>query len=107
MAGVALLMGLFLVPLGLLVLGHRLRERSVVQRAAFWGGVIGHSIALGVAVTALHVPPVMWQSGARMAAAFWSLLLGGAIGALIAVLHAVVRRGRHDRASAASRGVRA
>jgi uncharacterized oligopeptide transporter (OPT) family protein len=96
MAGVALLTGLFLVPLGLLGLGHRLRERSAVQRAAFWGGVIGHSIALCVAVTALHVPPVMWQSGARSAAAFWSLLLGGAIGALLGVLYVMARRGRHD-----------
>jgi hypothetical protein len=94
MTNAAFLTGLFLVPLALLALGHRLRERGAVQRAAFWGGVTGHTIALCVAVTALHVPPVMWGSEVRVAAALWSLLLGGAGGALLGVLHVVARRGR-------------
>jgi hypothetical protein len=81
------------VPLALLVLGHRLRDRGEVQRAAFWGGVTGHTVALCVAVTALHVPPVMWESEMRIAAALWSLLLGGAGGALLGVLHVAARRG--------------
>jgi hypothetical protein len=94
MTGVAFLTGLFLVPLALLALGHRLRERGAVQRAAFWGGITGHTVALCVAVTALHVPPVMWESEVRVAAALWSLLLGGAGGALLGMLHVAARRGR-------------
>jgi hypothetical protein len=91
MAGFALLAGLFLVPLALLGLGHRLRERTTVQRGAFWGGVIGHTFALCVALTALHAPPVLWQSDVRVAAAFWSLLLGGVTGALVGALRARAR----------------
>jgi hypothetical protein len=91
MANVALLAGLFLVPLALLALGHRLRARTTVQRGAFWGGVIGHTLALCVALTALHAPPVLWEGDVRVAAAFWSLLLGGAMGALIGALRARAR----------------
>jgi hypothetical protein len=79
----ALLLGFFVVPLALLALGHRLRERTVRQRGAFWGGVIGHSLALLAATTALHYPAVLWNSQARVFVAFWLMLIGGVAGALI------------------------
>jgi hypothetical protein len=80
---VALLMGFFVVPLALLALGHRLRERTVRQRGAFWGGVIGHSLALLAAVTALHYPAVLWSGQARVFVAFWLMLIGGVAGVLV------------------------
>jgi hypothetical protein len=80
---VALLMGFFVVPLALLALGHRLRERTVQQRGAFWGGVIGHSLALLAAITALHYPAVLWTGQARVFVAFWLMLIGGASGAVV------------------------
>lgn len=84
----ALLLGLFIVPAILLWLGHRPRNRTPVQRGAFWGGVTGHGIALLVALWALHFPPVLWTGGPRVVFAFWAMLLGGAVGALIGALRA-------------------
>jgi hypothetical protein len=83
MTNIALLLGLFIVPLALLALGHRLRDRTPQQRGAFWGGVIGHTFAVVVAVTALHYPPVLWNSQERIVIAFWSMLLGGIVGAAV------------------------
>jgi hypothetical protein len=91
MANVALLAGLFVVPFVLLALGHRLRERSRAQRGAFWGGIIGHSLAALLAVAALHYPPVMWDSGVRVAIAFWAMLVGGVIGAGVGAVRGVDR----------------
>lgn len=85
-ARLALLLGLFVVPLFLLLLGHRLRDRGRRQRAAFWGGVIGHTSALFVSITALHYPPVIWSSQARVLIAFWLMLIGGVAGATIGAL---------------------
>ena len=45
---IALLLGLFGAPAILLWLGHRLRDRTARQRGAFWGGAIGHSVAIVV-----------------------------------------------------------
>ena len=39
---VAFLLGLYVLPLGLLWLGHHLKKRSPRARGAFWGAVIGH-----------------------------------------------------------------
>lgn len=88
MARIALLLGMFIVPLALLVLGHRLRDRTPPQRGAFWGGVIGHTAAIIVAATALHFPPVLWSSQERILIAFWSMLLGGVVGAAIGWIRA-------------------
>lgn len=86
MARLAFLVGIVVVP-GLLVwLGHRLRDRTPRQRRAFWGGVIGHSTALAIALVALHYPPVLWTGEIRMLLALWLMLLGGAIGAALAAL---------------------
>lgn len=86
MARTAFLAGLLLVPGLLLWLGHRLRDRSRMQRGAFWGGVIGHTAALLVAVVLLHYPPVMWTGEVRAAVAMWVMLLGAAAGAGLGAL---------------------
>jgi uncharacterized membrane protein YkvI len=91
MARIAFLIGLLVVPAILLWLGHRLRDRSPAQRGAFWGGVIGHTMALIIAITLLHYPPVMWSGALRAAIAMWVMLLGAAAGAALGAL-----RGRSD-----------
>lgn len=83
MARFALLLGLFIVPALLLWLGHRLRDRTPRQRGAFWGGVIGHTAALLIALLALHFPPVLWTGDVRIAIAFWAMVVGTAAGAAI------------------------
>ncbi len=84
---VALLLGLFGVPVALLWLGHRLRKRNPLRSRIFWGGVGGHCVAACLAVTLGMIPPEAWSSGdaARGFAVFWTLLvfpvLGGLLGA--------------------------
>lgn len=92
----ALLMGLFVVPALLLALGHRLRRRPPVWRRVFWGGVIGHSLAILVMLTTTLYPPVAWEGGPRSrdAAVHGSLVLGAiAGGGIAAALPARKRRG--------------
>jgi hypothetical protein len=85
-AQLALLLGLFAAPAVLLRLGGRLRRRGPAARGAFWGGVAGHTLGMGVALGAMLLPPVAWTGGPawREAAVFGSLaagaLLGGALG---------------------------
>lgn len=86
MARAAFVIGLLVVPALLLWLGHRLRDRSPAQRGAFWGGVLGHSLAIIVAVTLLHYPPVLWTNDVRAAIAFWAMTLGAAAGATVGAL---------------------
>jgi uncharacterized membrane protein YkvI len=86
MARLAFLVGLLIVPALLLWLGHRLRDRSPLQRGAFWGGVVGHTVAIIVAVTLLHYPPVMWTGDVRAAVAMWVMLLAAAVGAAAGAL---------------------
>jgi hypothetical protein len=91
MMRLALLGGLFGVPAVLLWLGHRLRDRSPVEHGAFWGGVIGHSVALVVALAALHYPPVLWTGPVRMMIVFWIMIAGAAAGALMGAVRARAR----------------
>lgn len=93
MAQLAFVLGLLVVPGVLLWLGHRLRDRSPAQRGAFWGGVVGHTAAIVVAVTLLHYPPVMWTDPVRSAIAMWVMLLGGAAGAAVGALRNGSREG--------------
>lgn len=93
MARAAFLIGLLVVPALLLWLGHRLRDRSPAQRGAFWGGVIGHTIAVVVAVTLLHYPPVMWTGEVRAAIAMWVMLVGAGVGGAVGAGRSVVRGG--------------
>ena len=82
----AFIVGLFLVPLALLMVAHKLRRRSPRTRAAFWGAVLGHVLAAVLATTWGMIPAetLTPQETGRGAAALWSLLafplVGGAIG---------------------------
>ena len=81
----ALLLGLFGAPALLLWLGHRLRYRPAVWRRVFWGGVIGHSLALLALMIVTMVPPILWEGGvrARDVAVHWTLALGAVVGGAI------------------------
>jgi hypothetical protein len=84
----AMLLGAVVVPAVLLVAGHRLRRRPPGWRVAFWGALLGHVLAVPVAVTAAVWPPVTWAPTdlLRGALGLWALLVlpvvGGAAGAL-------------------------
>lgn len=77
--------GLFLVPIALLIVAHRLRRRSSRTRAAFWGAIVGHIAAAVLAVTWGMIPAetLTSQETARGVASLWSLLLLPLIGAFI------------------------
>lgn len=82
----ALLLGLFIVPLLALLVGHRLTRRERPARMAFWGLVIGHTLAALAATAAVLARPVRWDAGdaLRGAVGLWGMLAlglaGGAIG---------------------------
>ena len=79
-----LLLGLFGVPVILMILGHRLRGRSENHKRRFWGGVTGYIIGIVVAVTAMLLPPVVWADTAflRPFLVHWAMLAGGVMGIL-------------------------
>ena len=81
----AFIVGLFLVPLGLLMVAHKLRRRSARVQSAFWGAVAGHIVALVLATTWGMIPPetLTPQETARGAASLWSLLVLPLAGALV------------------------
>ena len=89
MGTVAFLLGLFGVPLALLVAAHKLRRRSDRAQRAFWGAAIGHCVAAVLAVVWGMIPPEAWVEGeiARGLAGFWALLalplIGAAAGAFL------------------------
>lgn len=87
---VAMLAGLFVVPVALLALGHRLRRRTYRQRAVFWGAAIGYLVASCAALVAGMIPPESWSADDRWRGllGFWSLLIGPAIGAVAGVAKA-------------------
>lgn len=79
----ALIVGLFVIPGILLWMGHQFRDSSLRRKRVFWGGVIGHTLALLLTLVVLMAPPVWWAGGSMMrdVAIHWSLLVGTAIGA--------------------------
>lgn len=81
----AFITGLFLVPIALLILAHKLRRRSPRVQAVFWGAMGGHIVALILATTWGMIPPetLTPQETARGAASLWSLLLLPLAGALV------------------------
>ena len=89
----ALLIGLFGVPLAALGLGFKFRKRTPRARAVFWGAVIGHTLATVLASVAAIWPPRVPGPGeeTRAALILWTLLAGGVIGALIALLRDMLR----------------
>lgn len=87
---VVFLMGLFAVPVALLWLGHRLRRRTPLHRAVFWGALIGYGLASLVALFAAMLVPAEWSDGdtVRGFAGFWAMLLFPAAGAAFAAMTA-------------------
>lgn len=81
-----MLLGLFLMPLVFLALGHKWRKRSPRQRAAFWGGLTGYLFAACAALWVGMTPAAEWSAGdtVRGAVGYWSLLVAPALGAAIA-----------------------
>ena len=90
---IALLIGLFIVPLVALAIGFKFRKRTPRTRAIFWGAVIGHTIATIIASVAAIWPPRVPgpEDAARGALILWTLLAGGVVGALIALLRDTMR----------------
>ena len=88
-AGIVLfLVGLYVLPLALLWLGHHLKRRSARARRIFWGAVTGHCVAGTLALFAGMMLPEEWTAQERMRGflGLWSLLIfplaGGIAGAL-------------------------
>jgi hypothetical protein len=77
MSTVALLLGMFGIPLAALWLGHRFRRLSPARRRVFWGLVCGYGIALIIVALALFIDPVYWGDPATLRGAIthWGLLL--------------------------------
>ena len=97
----ALLLGLFAVPIVALAIGFKFRKQGPQARAIFWGAVIGHTIAtLFASVAAIWPPRVPGpEDDVRSAMILWTLLLGGILGALLALARLALRE------RPASRGV--
>lgn len=81
----AMLLGTFAVPALLLWAGHRLRRRPPRWRAAFWGALIAHVVAVPIAVVAAMIPAAEWAptDTVRGALGFWLLLIAPVVGATI------------------------
>jgi hypothetical protein len=73
----ALLAGLFLVPLVALAIGHRLTRRGARARGAFWGLVTGHTIAAVAATVMAMSEPAFWGADElwRGAIGYWGMLV--------------------------------
>src|SRR5687768_11270789 len=84
----ALLAGLFIVPVALLYLGHRLRRRSRRARAVFWGALIGHTLGALFATWYSMIPPEVWTSSdtTRGFFGFYGMLVMSIVGGLIGLL---------------------
>jgi hypothetical protein len=80
----AMLLGLFIVPVFLLWLGHRLRRRSRRARATFWGALFGHTAGALFATVYSMIPPEQWrpEDTARGFFGLYAMLLFALIGAL-------------------------
>lgn len=83
----ALLIGLFGVPIALLVFGNRIRRASRRRHRFFWGAVLGHCVASLLALGASLVPPSGWTSTdtVRAVLGVWTLIALPVIGALVAM----------------------
>jgi hypothetical protein len=83
----ALLLGLFIVPLLLLYLGHRLRRRSRRARGMFWGALVGHTAGALFATWYSMIPPEAWTSSDTTRGFFglYGMLAGSLIGVLAGI----------------------
>ena len=86
----SLLAGLFIVPIVLLYVGHRLRRRSRRARGFFWGALAGHTLGALFATWYSMIPPEMWTSAdtTRGFFGFYAMLAMAAAGGLIGLLSA-------------------
>lgn len=105
---VLLLLGIFGVPIALLVGGHRFRRLGRRMRGAFWGGVIGYAIGILFWGVATMAPAEMWAQGSiRLSAVVMPLIIFGSagfgIGALVGKKPKLPRHHRRDRALATAR----
>lgn len=84
----ALVAGLFGVPLALLIAGHRFRRSSSRRRNMFWGALIGHVLGACLALIASVSPPIGWLSSDvfRGAIGVWGLLALPLVGATLGVI---------------------
>jgi hypothetical protein len=82
------LIGLYVLPVGLLWLGHHLKRRSARAKRIFWGAVIGHCIAGTLALFAGMMLPEEWTAQERMRGflGLWSLLIFPLAGGIAAAL---------------------
>jgi hypothetical protein len=83
-----MLLGLFAVPVFLLWAGHHWRTRSGRVKGAFWGGVIGHTVAAILASIAAMYLPEHWsgENAIRGALGYWSMLVVGIAGIVIGAM---------------------
>jgi hypothetical protein len=86
--GFALVVGWFLIPIVLLWLGSGLRHRTVREKRAFWGGVIGHTVGMLATLWAAMLPPVLWTDALRTGVVHWGMVVGAIAGAAAAWLSA-------------------
>ena len=83
------IIGLYVMPIGLLAWGHKIRRLSPKSRRAFWGAIVGHCVAGTLAVTLGMIPPEEWtaEETLRGFVGLWALLafplVGAAAGALL------------------------
>ena len=95
----AMLLGVFVVPVLLLWLGHRLRRRTPRQHRIFWGALAGHLASLPIAMLAAMIPPAEWSPAdvLRGALGLWLPLVAPVVGAALgAMLGAMGSPGRDD-----------
>jgi hypothetical protein len=88
MNSVVFLLGVFLIPLAMLMTCHRYRRLSRRQRRALWGLVIGYGIALIGVLLALLAPPILWtpDQPIRSFIIQWGLILMPALGVISGAL---------------------
>jgi len=84
---VALLIGLIVIPVLLLMAGHRFRDRTPRQRSLFWGALLGHTTGLLLTVTLTMLPPIWWHGGPmwRDFLVHFSMLIGTVAGTALAM----------------------
>lgn len=82
---ILLLLGLFGVPLALLVMGHRIRRAGVRRQRMFGGAVLGYCVAMALSLYASLVPPLGWRpdDALRGVLGLWTLVLLPAAGAAL------------------------
>jgi hypothetical protein len=83
-ARIVFVVGLFIVPLVLLAMGHDLRKRPARQRGTFWGAASGYFAGVLVTAVLTVMPPVHWSAGSppRDLAVHFSMVAGTILGAM-------------------------